>query len=274
MKKNFKKMTALLLSLVMLIGIIPLNVLALMVPVNITETSGAVSLRGVFKERAVDTYEFYINGELIRSQKIKGGDTLYEPETPAESGKTFLGWYNGENRISFTSGQWNVPADYEATGATIALRPRFGKLYFATFCSKNAVDAPIMARRSMRDGDTLDTSGLVVEPDDNTQQFAYWVDRNGTEVKSPLSLTVTVTDGVETPVWKDADNRELPAGGDGNLHLYPYFHTGHWIKFSKNLSVVAVSYTAPQFVVSGEYAVKPADRGSETGYDLCQKCLW
>ena len=81
MKNNWKKTAALLLSLIVLISIIPVNVLALMVPVNITETSGAVSLRGVFKDRAVDTFEFYLNGELIRSQKIKGGDILYEPET-------------------------------------------------------------------------------------------------------------------------------------------------------------------------------------------------
>ena len=101
MRNNWKKTVALLLSLIVLISIIPVNVLALMVPVNITETSGAVSLRGVFKDREVDIYEFYLKGELIRSQKIKGGDILYEPETPAESGKTFLGWYNGENRIDF-----------------------------------------------------------------------------------------------------------------------------------------------------------------------------
>ena len=273
MKNNWKKTAALLLSLIVLISIIPVNVLALMVPVNITETSGAVSLRGVFKDRAVDIYEFYLNEELIRSQKIKGGDILYEPETPAESGKTFLGWYNGENRIDFASGQWNVPADYEASGATITLEPRFGKLYFATFYSKNEENTPIMARRTMRDGDTLDTSSLSVEPDDNTQQFAYWVDENGTEVKSPLSLTITAADGTETPVWQDADGRQLPAGEDGNLHLYPYFHTGHWISFNKNLSVVAVSYTAPQFVVNGEYAVKPTDPiAQSTAYSFREWC--
>ena len=203
-----------------------------------------------------DTYEFYdIDDQLIRSQKVKAGDTLYEPETPVFTGKTFLGWYvdKGTEQVAFSGGQHAVPADYTASGKTVKLYPVFGETYFATFYNSANDSAGVRARYSIGAGQSIDFSSVTVEPADDTQRFIGWVDEDNNTVTSPLTLTEN-SDGTVT--WSDGGTwtKEVK-----DLSLYPKFETGHWVYFDKNLTASAVSYTAPVFVVSGGKAVRPSD---------------
>lgn len=215
---------------------------------------------GTDPEKEYDTYVFFDEDDaVLRSQRVKAGDTLYEPETPAMSGKDFLGWYiddgddtTEDEQIVFSGGEWAVPEDYEADGSTYNLHPKFGTIYYVTFYNSTDESKGVRARYSVGNGQSKDFSTLTVDPDDETQKFVGWADADGNLVTSPLALAetdsgVTWTDGAE---WSSTDE---------DLKLYPVFDTGHWVYFDKNLTDSAVSYTAPEFVVSGGKATKPAD---------------
>ena len=203
-----------------------------------------------------DTYEFYdIDDALIRSQRVKAGDTLYEPETPVLSGQAFLGWYidKGTEQVAFSGGKHDVSSDYTASGATIKLYPVFGKSYFATFYNSTDTSAGVRARYSIGSGQSVDFSSVTVDPEHESQQFAGWVDSDGALVTSPLTVT---ENGDGTVTWTDGGTWSYTGE---SLHLFPYFESGHWVYFNKNLDASAVSYTAPVFVPNGGKAARPAD---------------
>ena len=78
MNQRLKKITALALTLVMLMSITPLSVLAEMV----TDTSGGFSLMAVADLVHTKKYEFRSNGVLVDTQIVKNGESLIEPAVP------------------------------------------------------------------------------------------------------------------------------------------------------------------------------------------------
>ncbi|MDO5695819.1 MAG: Cna B-type domain-containing protein [Eubacteriales bacterium] len=49
----------------------------------------------------IHTYNFYVDGELVRTQRIKNNEKPLRPKSPEKENLTFTGWYIGENLLDF-----------------------------------------------------------------------------------------------------------------------------------------------------------------------------
>ncbi len=105
MKRSLRKFTALALTVMMLIGIMPLDVLAAIIK---TDVSGSIDLGQVLPMKIIapvtdtHTYTFMDGTNTVSTQIVKEGETLLEPETPDHvSGKIFEGWYVDGNAVVF-----------------------------------------------------------------------------------------------------------------------------------------------------------------------------
>ena len=243
MNGTFKRFTALLLAMIMVLSCAPMEAMAALVPVSQQNASGSVSImRIVVPDETADTYEFYNGNTLVQIQKVIENDFLYEPGTPAseaDPNAVFMGWYIGENRIAFNAdGHYTVSS---VSGTTVRVNAVFSNLVYATFYDQ---DGRVYSRIGVESGETVDTSSLSnFTPKQSTQNLAGWS-----------------TDASGDPAYKvDFDNYTITA----NTSFYPIIETGYWIHFDANRSHVAgmenvnVSYTPPLFVKQGQSTVAP-----------------
>lgn len=119
MKRSLRRFTALALSVMMLIGLMPLDALAAIIK---TDVSGSIDLGQVLPMRVIQpvvdthTYTFMDGAATISAQKVKDGETLLEPETPDHvSGKIFEGWYVGANAVVFGPQAVSSTEEYTAS---------------------------------------------------------------------------------------------------------------------------------------------------------------
>ena len=181
---------------------------------------------------ALATYKFYVNDEIVSTQVVKTGDTLYEPETPSavENGYKFIGWFTQDNRDdAFTGfGEQNVSETKE-----INLYARFEEVHYVFF---------------------FDDRGRIVHTEEGT---------NGSEITTEtatriLEQTLDLSHGLSG--WYD--NEELSGDpidsvklGEENVYLWPSVEEGHWITFDSD----GGTYIEPQFVAGDANSAAPAN---------------
>ena len=134
---KFRKLIALLLTVIMFVGVLPMNALAAVIVATDTSESKQISVRAIIKPDPENppvhykTFVFHNGNNEEDRQIVKNGDTLYAPANPAEDGKKFIGWFTqAEGGTEFTAfGQQTVGEQDE----TVDLYARFQQVYYVFF---------------------------------------------------------------------------------------------------------------------------------------------
>lgn len=165
------------------------------------------------------TYVFMAEEQEVARQIVKNGDTLLQPAAPAKEGYRFDGWYAGESR--FTG--FGVVTGITAT-ETVTLTAAFTDVFYVFFKNTNGA---VVATRSGRNGETISTSGVSF-PVAGDEAITGWL-LNGIPVDS-----VTL-DGADVTLTAQVSK-------------------GFWITFDSK----GGSYVAPAFYAQGQTAAAPA----------------
>lgn len=199
-----KRLLALLLAVVMIAGMIPTIAAANPVP-----------LKMIRPDTPRATYTFYAGEEVVDTQIVKAGDTLYEPAAPTGEGKflgKFLGWYvEGES----------TPLDFAepvsvTENADVKVVARFDGVHYLLFMDKQEGGRVVACKTIAKDG-SVTTSDVTFQVK-ATQAITGWKTAKGTEVTE-----VTYIDKIDV--------------------LYAVVEDGYWLTFDTNDG----SYIAPQF---------------------------
>ena len=226
---KFRKLIALLLTVIMFVGVLPMNALAAVIVATDTSESKQISVRAIKPDPEnpkvyYKTFVFHIGNNEVDRQIVKNGETLYAPANPAEDGKKFIGWFT-QAETEFTAfGPQTVGEQDE----TVDLYAKFKQVYYVFFHDNGG---RIVA--------TKETTGESVSTDDVS--FA---------VDSQHSITGWYTDSECTgePVGDSI------AVDGANVDLYAKVEAGNWVTFEAN----GGSYTAPVFVHKNRAVTEPA----------------
>lgn len=145
------------------------------------------------------TYVFMAEEQEVARQIVKNGDTLLQPAAPAKEGYRFDGWYAGESR--FTG--FGVVTGITAT-ETVTLTAAFTDVFYVFFKNTNGA---VVATRSGRNGETISTSGVSF-PVAGDEAITGWL-LNGTTVDSVTldGADVTLTAQVSKGFWITFDSK-------------------------------------------------------------------
>lgn len=126
MNPKLRRITALAVTVIMLLGITPLSTIAEVVK----DVSGGFSLFMVTPLVHTKTYEFRNNGMRVDTQIVKNEQSLIAPATPdAEAGKKFAGWFVGSDKVVF-----NTPITVNTT-ETVTANAVFDDIFYLIQCS-------------------------------------------------------------------------------------------------------------------------------------------
>lgn len=172
------------------------------------------------------TYVFTVDSKEIDRQIVKNGDTLLEPQVPAQDGKVFTGW---DKTVPF-----GVIDGLAGDNQTITVNAQFKDGYHVYFKDNNG---RIIATKTVENG-TKVTFEDVNFPVGSDEAITGWYEDTGLTKKVDF---VTIN------------------GAD--ITLYAKVETGYWLTFESN----GGSYVAPAFYANGTTAKSP-DEPTKSGY--------
>ena len=201
---------------------------------------GAVEPANIVPDLTVDTYEFYVDGEIQKNwtQRVAEGDTLKIPGTPKKDGYVFLGWFHGETEV-------NGGEITKVSGTTVHVDAKFQAASYVHFVGTDGTTVVHTVQG---------TSGEAVSKADI----------------STAAEMVRLTLGSEQSVqgWSETQGDSTPleniAFAEGTRTLYPVVKTGYWVTFNSD----GGSYIAPQFSNAGEPMNLSQFVPTKAGYDF------
>ena len=180
---------------------------------------------------AIATYYFYgADNQIISTQRVKNGETVYAPSTPEKSGYKFLGWSYTQGVSSLQKGDPGAfsKLNPSVTDTTeVKLYPVFQQVYYVFF---------------------LDGQGRVSTTKEGVSKETI----SATDVTIPLDSTHSVT-GWYTEA-KLTNKVESVTLSDHNVTLYPKVEEGHYLYFA---SGEGASYVKPVFIEAGKETTEP-----------------
>ena len=226
-----KRVVSLLLCLIMALSLIPTVAFA-------TEASSqddGISLTSIRPDdqKKYYTYKFYHGEDLISTQIVKEGDTLYQPATPTtEEGKVFTGWYDKAGNPFTDFGE----IDEIKSNEIINLYARIEDGYYVFFMNGDTV----IATKTGQTNDKV-TFADVSFPVNADQAITGWYTDKGCTASAGTSVTI----------------------GAKNIYLYAKVENGHWITFDSD----GGSYVEPKFFATSADTEAPA-APTKPGYDF------
>ena len=207
MHRSLRKILAMSLALIMLLGMMPLDVVAAIIK---TDTSQAIKIGDIVPMRVVTpakpthTYRFYNGSTLVSTQAIVDQTPLVEPATPhAATGQRFTGWYRSgaEDPITF-----NTPI-HVAADETIDAYARFSSVYYVTFVYDNTPDdgidnsAVVTIKEVVPPNQHISPDGIPLVVNVPGKAFSHWSNSiNGgaydfsTAIAADMTLYAVLTD--------------------------------------------------------------------------------
>ena len=217
-----KRILSVLLALCMCLTFVPVSVFA-----EDLQQDNSISVLSITPDEGTyRTYVFKANGETISTQIVKNGDTLLEPQVPAQDGKVFTGW-SPEVTFGLVSG-------LTGENKTIEVKAQFADGYHVYFKDNNG---RIIATKTVAN-DTKVTFEDVNFPVGSDEAITGW--------------------------YKDADRTEKVDSvtiNGADITLYAKVEKGYWLTFESN----GGSYVAPAFYANGTTAKSP-DKPTKSGY--------
>ena len=223
MKNGFQKLTAIFMTVLMFLAVIPVSAWGAERYSN-SVVPGISVLSILPGDTNTITYIFQKkNGEQteeIARQIVKKGDTLLEPEVKTGENEKFTGW---DPAVTFgTVGEITETK-------TITVTAKIEKVYYIFFKDNTG---RVVATKECTDGQTVSDFSDVTFP-----------------VGSDESITGWYFDAANT---QKADSVTI---NGKNVTLYAKVEKGYWITFDAN----GGSYTAPVFYANGTAAAAPAE---------------
>lgn len=252
---KFRKLIALLLTVIMFVGVLPMNALAAVIVATDTSESKQISVRAINLEPEnpkvyYKTFVFHNGNVEVDRQIVKNDDTLYAPTNPrAEDGKKFIGWFTQAGTEFTAFGKQTVGEQDE----TVDLYAKFEQVYYVFFHDDGG---RIVATKETKTGESVSTDDVSFAVDSQHSITGWYTDSKYTG--NPVSDSITVY--------------------EANVDLYAKVEKGNWVTFEAN----GGSYTAPVFVHKDCAVTEPAPPTragytfagwylDETKYDFTQK---
>lgn len=232
MKNGFQKLTAIFMTVLMFLAVIPVSAWGAERYSN-SVVPGISVLSILPGDTNTITYIFQKkNGEQteeIARQIVKKGDTLLEPEVKTGENEKFTGW---DPAVTFgTVGEITETK-------TITVTAKIEKVYYIFFKDNTG---RVVATKECTDGQTVSDFSDVTFP-----------------VGSDESITGWYFDAANT---QKADSVTISGQ---NVTLYAKVEKGYWITFDAN----GGSYTAPVFYANGTTAAAPVTNPTLPGYSF------
>ena len=232
MKNGFQKLTAIFMTVLMFLAVIPVSAWGAERYSN-SVVPGISVLSILPGDTNTITYIFQKkNGEQteeIARQIVKKGDTLLEPEVKTGENEKFTGW---DPAVTFgTVGEITETK-------TITVTAKIEKVYYIFFKDDTG---RVVATKECTDGQTVSDFSDVTFP-----------------VGPDESITGWYFDAANT---QKADSVTI---NGQNVTLYAKVEKGYWITFDAN----GGSYTAPVFYANGTAAAAPVTNPTLPGYSF------
>ncbi len=221
MKNGFQKLTAIFMTVLMFLAVIPVSAWGTEQYSN-SVVPGISVLSILPGDTNTITYIFQKeNGEKIAQQIVKKGDTLLEPEVKTGENEKFTGW---EPAVTFgTVGEITETK-------TITVTAKIEKVYYIFFKDNTG---RVVATKECTDGQTVSNFSDVTFPVGSDESITGWYFDEAAQTEKADSVTIN----------------------GQNVTLYAKVEKGYWITFDAN----GGSYTAPVFYANGTAAAAPAE---------------
>ena len=223
MKNGFQKLTAIFMTVLMFLAVIPVSAWGAERYSN-SVVPGISVLSILPGDTNTITYIFQKkNGEQteeIARQIVKKGDTLLEPEVKTGENEKFTGW---DPAVTFgTVGEITETK-------TITVTAKIEKVYYIFFKDNTG---RVVATKECTDGQTVSDFSDVTFPVGPDESITGWY-FDAANTQKANSVTIS----------------------GQNVTLYAKVEKGYWITFDAN----GGSYTAPVFYANGTAAAAPAE---------------
>lgn len=224
MKNGFQKLTAIFMTVLMFLAVIPVSAWGAERYSN-SVVPGISVLSILPGDTNTITYIFQKkNGEQteeIARQIVKKGDTLLEPEVKTGENEKFTGW---DPAVTFgTVGEITETK-------TITVTAKIEKVYYIFFKDDTG---RVVATKECTDGQTVSDFSDVTFPVGPDESITGWYFDEAAQTEKADSVTIN----------------------GKNVTLYAKVEKGYWITFDAN----GGSYTAPVFYANGTVAAAPAE---------------
>lgn len=232
MKNGFQKLTAIFMTVLMFLAVIPVSAWGAERYSN-SVVPGISVLSILPGDTNTITYIFQKkNGEQtekIARQIVKEGDTLLEPEVKTGENEKFTGW---DPAVTFgTVGEITETK-------TITVTAKIEKVYYIFFKDNTG---RVVATKECTDGQTVSDFSDVTFPVGPDESITGWY-FDAANTQKANSVTIN----------------------GKNVTLYAKVEKGYWITFDAN----GGSYTAPVFYANGTAAAEPVTKPTLPGYSF------
>lgn len=233
MKNGFQKLTAIFMTVLMFLAVIPVSAWGAERYSN-SVVPGISVLSILPGDTNTITYIFQKkNGEQteeIARQIVKKGDTLLEPEVKTGENEKFTGW---DPAVTFgTVGEITETK-------TITVTAKIEKVYYIFFKDNTG---RVVATKECTDGQTVSDFSDVTFPVGPDESITGWYFDEAAQTEKADSVTIN----------------------GQNVTLYAKVEKGYWITFDAN----GGSYTAPVFYANGTAAAAPVTNPTLPGYSF------
>lgn len=233
MKNGFQKLTAIFMTVLMFLAVIPVSAWGAEQYSN-SVVPGISVLSILPGDTNTITYIFQKkNGEQtekIARQIVKEGDTLLEPEVKTGENEKFTGW---DPAVTFgTVGEITETK-------TITVTAKIEKVYYIFFKDNTG---RVVATKECTDGQTVSDFSDVTFPVGSDESITGWYFDEAAQTEKADSVTIS----------------------GQNVTLYAKVEKGYWITFDAN----GGSYTAPVFYANGTAAAAPVTNPTLPGYSF------
>lgn len=233
MKNGFQKLTAIFMTVLMFLAVIPVSAWGAERYSN-SVVPGISVLSILPGDTNTITYIFQKkNGEQteeIARQIVKKGDTLLEPEVKTGENEKFTGW---DPAVTFgTVGEITETK-------TITVTAKIEKVYYIFFKDNTG---RVVATKECTDGQTVSDFSDVTFPVGPDESITGWYFDEAAQTEKADSVTIN----------------------GQNVTLYAKVEKGYWITFDAN----GGSYTAPVFYANGTAAAAPVTDPTLPGYSF------
>lgn len=233
MKNGFQKLTAIFMTVLMFLAVIPVSAWGAEQYSN-SVVPGISVLSILPGDTNTITYIFQKkNGEQteeIARQIVKEGDTLLEPEVKTGENEKFTGW---DPAVTFgTVGEITETK-------TITVTAKIEKVYYIFFKDNTG---RVVATKECTDGQTVSDFSDVTFPVGSDESITGWYFDEAAQTEKADSVTIS----------------------GQNVTLYAKVEKGYWITFDAN----GGSYTAPVFYANGTTAAAPVTNPTLPGYSF------
>ena len=230
MKNGFQKLTAIFMTVLMFLAVIPVSAWGAEQYSN-SVVPGISVLSILPGDTNTITYIFQKeNGEKIAQQIVKEGDTLLEPEVKTGENEKFTGW---DPAVTFgTVGEITETK-------TITVTAKIEKVYYIFFKDNTG---RVVATKECTDGQTVSDFSDVTFPVGPDESITGWYFDEAAQTEKADSVIIS----------------------GQNVTLYAKVEKGYWITFDAN----GGSYTAPVFYANGATAAAPETNPTLPGYSF------